>query len=185
MIVLGLTGGFHMGSCDAAATVIKHGVTVASVEEERLTRNKNSFSIPPSRCIKSALDIAGIGLRDVERVVLYVDGYAEAEHEMRDHFIDLFGFCPKIEMVNHHLCHAASAFYASGYDEATVVTFDWSGEVNTFGVIGPAKLVNPVAERLSQYNRLTGGAFVDGNAKEIRLVTGLFLHAVADVLAIG
>jgi carbamoyltransferase len=128
MIVLGLTGGFHMGSCDAAATVVADGVTVASVEEERLTRNKNSFSVPPALCIKTALEVARIGIRDVDRVVLYVDSYGDAEREMRDHFVDLFGSCPPIEMVNHHLCHAASAYYASGWDQATVVAFDWSGD---------------------------------------------------------
>lgn len=34
----------------------------------------------------------------------------------------------RLEFVPHHLCHAASAFYASGYRNAAVLTIDGSGE---------------------------------------------------------
>lgn len=128
MIVLGLTGGFHFGSCDAAAAIVRDGKLVAHVEEERISRMKNSFSIPPTRCIRSALDVAGIGIRDVAAVALYIEGYPEAKREMKRHIESLFGYCPPLEGVNHHLCHAASAYYASGWDEGAVVTFDWSGD---------------------------------------------------------
>lgn len=128
MIVLGLTGGFHYGSCDAAATLLVKGLVVASVEEERLTRVKNSFAVPPTRCIKSALEVANLRIQDVDVIALYVEGYAAAKEEMREHVESLFGYCPEIRLVHHHLCHAASAYYASGWDEATTVTFDWSGD---------------------------------------------------------
>jgi carbamoyltransferase len=35
--------------------------------------------------------------------------------------------CP-VEFIEHHLCHAASAFYSSQYDKATVVTLDSAGD---------------------------------------------------------
>lgn len=128
MIVLGLTGGFHFGSCDAAASLLKDGRALASVEEERVSRVKHSFGIPPARCIKACLDTARVDLRDVDYVVLYVETYPEAVREMREHFERLFGFCPPIECVDHHRAHAASAYYASGFDEAVIVSFDWSGD---------------------------------------------------------
>lgn len=37
---------------------------------------------------------------------------------------------PKIKFVEHHLSHAASAFYCSGFDEAAVLTVDGHGEEN-------------------------------------------------------
>jgi carbamoyltransferase len=40
----------------------------------------------------------------------------------------IHGRVPKIEYVDHHLAHAASAFYASGWDEAAILIFDGSGE---------------------------------------------------------
>src|ERR1700739_3031063 len=39
-----------------------------------------------------------------------------------------------IHKINHHLCHAASAFYNSGFKEATVITIDGQGESETLGV---------------------------------------------------
>ena len=35
---------------------------------------------------------------------------------------------PKIEFVPHHLAHAASTFYASGFDKASILVIDGSGE---------------------------------------------------------
>ena len=128
MIILGLTGGFHFGSCDAAATILKNGIVLASVEEERISRVKNSFSIPPTRCIKSALDVAAITIQEVDAVALYTEGYPTSVNEMEEHLGSLFGYCPPVKQIHHHLCHAASSYYAAGWDEATVVTFDWSGD---------------------------------------------------------
>jgi len=41
-----------------------------------------------------------------------------------DQFIDI----KKISFLNHHLCHAASTYYASGFDKALIFTIDGSGE---------------------------------------------------------
>ena len=35
---------------------------------------------------------------------------------------------PKINFLNHHLCHAASAFFCSGFKESNILTIDGSGE---------------------------------------------------------
>ena len=71
--------------------------------------------------------MAGITIQDVDEVVLYTEGYSASEQEMEEHLVSLFGYCPKLQRVDHHLCHAASSYYASGWDSATVVT-DWSGD---------------------------------------------------------
>jgi carbamoyltransferase len=39
-----------------------------------------------------------------------------------------------VHKINHHLCHAATAFYNSGFSEATVLTIDGQGESDTIGV---------------------------------------------------
>ena len=38
------------------------------------------------------------------------------------------GPVPEITFLQHHLCHAASAFYVSGFEESAVLTIDGSGE---------------------------------------------------------
>lgn len=37
----------------------------------------------------------------------------------------------KFHMLNHHMCHAASCFYPSGFDEAAILTIDGAGEWST------------------------------------------------------
>ena len=37
---------------------------------------------------------------------------------------------PKVKFIPHHLCHAASTYYLSGFNEATILTIDGSGEEN-------------------------------------------------------
>lgn len=50
-----------------------------------------------------------------------------AERVERD-FARLGSEVPEIELYPHHECHAASAYYPSGFDEAVVVTLDGIGE---------------------------------------------------------
>ncbi len=42
--------------------------------------------------------------------------------------LGLRGEVPPIDFVPHHLCHAYSAYFCSGFDEAVVLTIDGSGE---------------------------------------------------------
>ena len=55
--------------------------------------------------------------------------YRDIEKLIRQHFL---GF--PIHTVNHHLSHAASAFYSSGFEDATVLVMDGSGEADTVTV---------------------------------------------------
>lgn len=43
---------------------------------------------------------------------------------LRGHLLDPL----RIEFIPHHLCHAASAYYCSGFSEASILTVDGSGE---------------------------------------------------------
>ncbi len=38
---------------------------------------------------------------------------------------------PKIDYIEHHRCHAATAYYCSGFEEASVITIDGAGERNS------------------------------------------------------
>jgi carbamoyltransferase len=46
----------------------------------------------------------------------------------------LGGRMPRIEFLPHHLCHAASAYYLSGFDRANVLVVDGSGEMFTSSI---------------------------------------------------
>ena len=85
--------------------------------------------MPPTRCIKAVLDSSSYSIKDIDEIALYTGKSEKARDEIYTHIKSLFGFCPKnISLIDHHLCHAASSYYASGFKEATIVNFDWSGD---------------------------------------------------------
>ena len=59
---------------------------------------------------------------------------ASADHALRTtqlhEGLEELGLGNKLRRYNHHLCHAANAFYYSGYEEALVMSFDGYGSGN-------------------------------------------------------
>ena len=142
LYVLGLNIGMH----DSAAALLRDGVPVAMVEQERLSRNKRALGEAPVAATCHCVAAAGITLADVAAVALGSDVRrlrewqrltpAEAEREPRlDDPERLFpgaifgaGARPPLVPVKHHLAHASSAFWPSGFDEAAVLVVDNRGE---------------------------------------------------------
>jgi len=56
---------------------------------------------------------------------------------------------PELFFVNHHLCHAANAFYSSPFENAAIFTADWRGETESafFGV-GKEKSIEKLSSKL-------------------------------------
>jgi carbamoyltransferase len=126
MIILGLGG--LLG--DAACAVLKNGELVAAVEEAKITRGVRSGAAPEEAAqasIGECLRLAGATRADVECVGLVRPFTREPEAEFHVALRMLF---PKAEIavVEHHLAHAASAYYASPFEEATVLTLDHAGD---------------------------------------------------------
>lgn len=152
MWVLGLNApplGWH----DPAACLIDgDGVVHALIEEERISRTKHGLRSYPRAAAQSCLDMAGITPADVDVVAL---GWDLPRHAVRTdlrrldppvlgrtwRFGDDRAFLstalgwdldrvrhPDLVCVPHHYAHAASAFYASGYQEAAVVVADGYGD---------------------------------------------------------
>jgi carbamoyltransferase len=48
--------------------------------------------------------------------------------KLETYFENHFGHSPTFHLFHHHDCHAASAYYASRYDEALIITIDGSGD---------------------------------------------------------
>lgn len=65
-------------------------------------------------------------------------GTASKDHRLRtrqlEQGLEQFGLTEKLLRFNHHDTHAANAFYASGFDEALLVTLDGYGSGNCGGV---------------------------------------------------
>lgn len=156
MLVLGIHGGQMRDyedrgpaftSHDAAAVLVRDGEIAAAIEEERLSRLKHSNAFPVE-AIRFCLDQAGATLHDVDRIALNLSQqildlqYAlaalntpagritSAREVIGSLFEQAFGVdvSAKLRFCQHHLAHAASAYYASRFDRALVVTLDGDGE---------------------------------------------------------
>ena len=150
--VLGISGLYH----DAAAALIVDGEIAGAMQEERFSRRKNDASMP-IRAAKACIAQAGMTIHDVDRVVFYEDPFARLDRVLLslartfpwswrqfpsairaqlgekiwalDSIAAAFGMPKsKISFVTHHRSHAASAFFASNYPRAAVLTVDGMGE---------------------------------------------------------
>ena len=122
MIILGIGG--ILG--DAAAAVLKDGVLAAAVEESKLARNPQGPKDGdlPDRAIATCLELAGAKPEQVDAVAV-VRPLPEAGFHLK-----LRARFPssRIAVLEHHQAHASSAYYASPFEEATVLTLDRAGD---------------------------------------------------------
>ena len=156
MLVLGIHGGNvreledhepGFGSHDAAAVLVRDHDIVAAMEEERLSRLKHSNAFPVE-AMRFCLRTAGATWHDVDRIALNMSQQT-LDHHRALHalgtpggriitareaiaalFADAFAVdvADKLRFSHHHLAHATSAYDASGYDRALVITLDGDGD---------------------------------------------------------
>jgi len=123
MIILGIGG--LLG--DAAAAVLKDGELVAAVEESKLVRRRTHWGglvEMPDHAVATCLQLADAKADQVDAVAV-VRPIPESDFHLR-----LRAQFPnsRIIVVEHHLAHAASAYYPSPFEEATVLTLDRGGD---------------------------------------------------------
>jgi len=111
---------------DAAAAVLKDGQLVAAAEQRKLARQKHRGRLP-EEAILACLEMAGAKPDEVDCVAVVRPlslGPDNALHiELRERFPNA-----RVAVVDHHTAHAASAYYPSGCDQATVLTLDRAGD---------------------------------------------------------
>ena len=152
LIILGLNA-FHG---DAAAAIVKDGVLLAAVEEERFRRIKHWAGFP-SEAIAYCLEAAGVTLSDVDHVAVNSDSGAHrwrkaafalthrpdprlivdrlrnrgARRSIPDLLAAAFPndrFRGQLSEIEHHEAHLSSAFHVSPFNEAAVVSVDGFGD---------------------------------------------------------
>lgn len=123
MIILGIGGVLN----DAAVALLKDGVLAAAVEQKKVARAHRPGELPEA-AIAECLRIAGVTPEQVECTALARPLGTGAETTLH---LSLRALLPNAQLVlvDHHTAHAASAYYASHFDSATVVTFDRLGDL--------------------------------------------------------
>ena len=127
-IILGINGGTLPGNQDSSASIIKDGKIVACIEEERFTRIKHAPGVLPENSIKFCLQQAKISIKEVDYIVFAGATYTNMKQILSNFFNLKFRYCPKIYLIDHHLAHASSAFYLSGFKDSFIITADLSGD---------------------------------------------------------
>ena len=166
MQILGISCYFH----DAAAALLRDGQLIAAAEEERFTRKKHDYEFPQN-AIDFCLRTGGIQASELDYIVFFEKPFIKFErllltsmqtfprsHKVfREAMVTWFGdklwikhliqnrlrIPPsKILFSEHHLSHAASAFFCSPFEEAAVLTVDGVGEWTTasFGIAKGTKI---------------------------------------------
>ncbi len=148
--ILGITGpGFNNG-----AALLRDGKLIAAAEEERFSRIKHrgKFSYP-KEAIDFCLQYAGITFDEVEKVAV---GWDSASNHYKYWAMESLKHPPytyrlpsiikkarsvsqdsffkqhkkKVVFYRHHLAHAASAYFVSGFKDANIITMDGYGETD-------------------------------------------------------
>jgi carbamoyltransferase len=134
---------------DSAAALVVDGEFVAGVAEERISRRKHTGDFPIG-AIESCLAQTGVELDELDEIVHGFD-YApyKAAYGLDPISVELYrdvlsrdAFvaqvkralpdypAERVQHVDHHLAHAASAYFTSGWDSCLVVVIDGMGEAH-------------------------------------------------------
>lgn len=153
--IIGIAAGYHDSSC----CLLQDGRLVAAAQEERFTRVKNDKSFP-RWAFRYCLQEAGLTISDVDCVAYYEDPCRKLGRQIwmgmlpdlseqrrqsvfdrlvrsppQEQIRNLLGYEGPIEISDHHLSHAASSYYFSGFEEAAILTVDGVGDwpTTTYG----------------------------------------------------
>ncbi len=122
MVILGIGGMLN----DAACALMKDGELVAAVEQNKIARRQRPGELP-EEALGACLKLGGITAEQVDSVAIvrpFSLGPEGITHlELRAQFPN-----SQIVLVEHHVAHASSAFYASPFDDAVVLTLDRAGD---------------------------------------------------------
>lgn len=122
MTIVGLGGLLS----DPACVVIRNGELAAAVEQAKLSRYNRPGAFP-DEAFAAALATAGAKQDEIDCVALarpFATGSESAA------LLELRARLPQSELVvvDHHDSHAASAFYVSGFQRASVLSIDRAGD---------------------------------------------------------
>jgi carbamoyltransferase len=154
MNILGISCFYH----DSAVALIKDGQLIAAAQEERFTRKKHDQNFP-TQAIRYCLHEGGLTAKDVDFIGFYDKPFIKFERILTTYIAtcprslpsflkampiwlkeklwipqkirEELGEEANLLFIEHHLSHAASAFFVSPFSEAAILTADGVGEWET------------------------------------------------------
>jgi len=140
-IIAGLGGLLSNPAC----CVIKDGQLASAVEQAKISRNNRPGSFPDD-AFRLALDVVAIEPGEIECIALarpFALGPESAmQLEIRARFPNAH-----VVVIEHHHAHAASAYYATRFDSASVLSVDRAGDFRSAVLFeGRQNRLTPVRE---------------------------------------
>lgn len=136
MKILGINGWTERGH-DGGASLLVDGKLRFAIEEERLVGIRHAYDRVPCESIKMICNKENISIDDIDKIAIGWD-YPNlwkmfgakfiSKQEMSEALFGTEKYAGKLVYVEHHIAHAASAFYPSGFDNALVLVIDGQGE---------------------------------------------------------
>ena len=150
MKILAVNSGVS-GMHDPSAVLVEDGKVLMAIEEERFVGIKHAPEMLPLNAIKYVLKVHGLKITDIDKFVYpnmpdflnlirrgsikrpytYIGGlriYRDIKNRVKQFFNYHFRIDPEIIYMKHHMGHATSAFYLSGFKKANILTMDAAGE---------------------------------------------------------
>src|SRR5215472_14667409 len=125
----------------SAVALLDGSSVLFAIEEEKLNRLQDSLDVP-RLALERCLQENRLQLSDC-RAIAVAAGHAPNSSATRrrpnptaaeDHLRQLLRGSPRPSHFDHHLCHAASAYYTSGFDNALILSLD-HGATSQSGLI--------------------------------------------------
>ena len=140
---------------DTGASLVSNGKIIASINEERLSRKKNdglfpwraykkimkeynlsskeisAVAFPDKKALWQTYHILKYAFKTYQETGIKLSKYVQASFKRA---LDYKRLPPNslkklpIYFIEHHLCHAASAYYTSPWDDVAIVTLDGMGD---------------------------------------------------------
>jgi len=123
--------GFSVGH-DKGAVIIENGKVSIGITQERLSRIKHDGAhqggIIPIESINYCLNSLSLTYKDIDYYVYSTTEIIDDVEKQLNKLIKI-DLSFKLKFIPHHLAHAYSTFFSSGFDEAAVVVADASGSI--------------------------------------------------------
>ena len=133
MISLSLYNGHNAAIC-----ILKDGKIILNWELERFSRIKHDYGFNKD-FLKKSLDLCGLKFEDLDCIITNKQDYKRkppwyVPSTNNKSLVEFEINKKKAYAINHHLCHVASSYYTSSFNEATIITQDGGGDSENFSV---------------------------------------------------
>ncbi|WP_214483008.1 carbamoyltransferase C-terminal domain-containing protein [Bacillus sp. SM2101] len=171
MNVLGFGGSIH----DFSACLSSNGKIKTYIEEERLLKVKHSLNIGRKVVLNKAADYC---LKENKIDNDQIDCMVTSDIVEPAYYSK---FSEKINVINHHLSHAATSYYPSPFEEAAILVVDGRGSFLPNGERETVSFYYAQDKKINELKKVSGRE----NGNLITNSIGKFYEEVTDLIGFG